>query len=109
MALGTVRTASALGRPPGIALSSAVPLLQELPRDAVRLGGPLHQPVAGLCLPLQCMRTSHDVIKSLPCRLISRLSDSSAADAFQLMVQIGCWGLSRKPMQNGTLMGSAIC
>ncbi|BDA44330.1 Uncharacterized tRNA/rRNA methyltransferase YfiF at C-terminar half [Coccomyxa sp. Obi] len=42
---GTVRTASALGRPPSMALSSAVPLLQELPRDAVRPGGPLHQPV----------------------------------------------------------------
>lgn len=46
-----MRTAAALGQPPGIALYSVVPLLQELPRDAVREGGSLHQPLRGLNLP----------------------------------------------------------
>ncbi len=42
-----IRTAAALGKPPGIALYLVVPLLQELPRDAVRKGGSLHQPLRG--------------------------------------------------------------
>ncbi len=49
---GVVRTAAALGRPPNMPLSSVVPLLQELPEDAVSVGGSLHLPVRGLLLTL---------------------------------------------------------